>query len=209
MVTTSAQETRDRIIRTAERLFAERGFVATSLRDLTTEAGVNVAAVNYHFGSKENLLRSVIREVLASVNKQRHQNLEMLMSDADSPSVEALLEAFAFPVFDLFGNERGRVLARLLSRTLGEPHEDIRHIVIEEVEAVEHVYLEAFQQALPHLSRDELWWRFRSTIGVLVAQLSGLLTNPQALHQVDYKHSSRAWTITFLAAALRAPATPL
>ena len=64
-------ETRTRLLDTAECLFAERGFAGTSVRDITADAGCNLAAVNYHFGGKQNLYREVFRRRLAALREQR------------------------------------------------------------------------------------------------------------------------------------------
>ncbi|NUS83332.1 MAG: helix-turn-helix transcriptional regulator, partial [Streptomyces sp.] len=87
--------TRDRLLDAAERLFGEHGFAATSLRTVTVAAEANVAAVNYHFGSKEGLLRAVVERAMAAVNGERLRLLEELRAAGDrQPTVEELVRAF-------------------------------------------------------------------------------------------------------------------
>lgn len=208
------KDTKERILDAAELLFAERGFDATSLRGVTAEARVNLAAVNYHFGSKAALLRAVVRRILAPANAERLRALGELEAGGRRPPVEELIEAFVSPVVGLLDHdgERGRFPARLLGRILGDPDGEIRRTVIEETEEVEGRYQQAFARTLTHLPEDELRWRFRSMIGVLVSHLSGALADPRppkaSLEATpEDGEASRHRMVTFLAAALRAPAT--
>lgn len=210
MAVTGAKETKERILDAAERLFAEDGFGATSLRNVTTVAEVNLAAVNYHFGSKAALLEAVVRRVFEPVNARQLERLEELEAGEEEPSVEELLDAFISPLFDLLDRrgERGRSVARLFARVMGDPGQDIRRTVIEEVGEVDGRYLRAFGRALSHLPEDELWWRYGSMLGVLVSHRAGMLADlrPSGALPED-EDADRAWTINFLSAALRAPAT--
>src|SRR5688572_23669682 len=78
----SGRATKERLLNAAERLFAARGFAGTSLREVTAEAGANVAAVHYHFGSKEELLRAVLSRIVAPVNAERLTLLERVEAEA-------------------------------------------------------------------------------------------------------------------------------
>src|SRR5579883_3052628 len=88
-------DTKTKILDAAEKLFAQNGFDATSLRDITTEAEVNLAAVNYHFQSKDSLIDAVIARRIEPVNRKR---LELLESAGENPSLEQLLIAFLSPL---------------------------------------------------------------------------------------------------------------
>jgi AcrR family transcriptional regulator len=101
----STADTKTTILDAAEALFAEHGFVATSLRQLTTRAGVNLAAVNYHFGSKDELARAVLLRRIAPVNAERRRRLDALPQPA---TVEHVVRAFVEPVLragELVGGE--------------------------------------------------------------------------------------------------------
>lgn len=88
---------RELLLSTAERLFAERGVDATSLRAVMAEAGTNVAAVNYHFGSKDALLAEVIRSRSGALRAEREELLAALEAD-EEPGVHGLAEAIVAPV---------------------------------------------------------------------------------------------------------------
>ncbi|MDX1454872.1 MAG: TetR/AcrR family transcriptional regulator, partial [Gammaproteobacteria bacterium] len=97
-VGSARESTRDRILQHAERLFADAGIAATSLRAITTAASVNLAAVNYHFGSKDGLVEAVYRKHLEPVNEARTRNLDRLEADQSPLSVEAIVRAFVEPL---------------------------------------------------------------------------------------------------------------
>jgi len=98
-------DTKDRILDVAERLFGERGFPATTLRDITAEAGVNLAAVNYHFRSKEALLSAVLQRRLGPVNSRRVELLEQARQNAHGGrlALEDAIRAFIQPVYEARG----------------------------------------------------------------------------------------------------------
>src|SRR5918995_3621308 len=96
-------ETKEKILDAAERLFATHGFAGTSLRAVTKEAGVNLAAVHYHFGTKEDLLRAVLSRIVIPVNRERLKMLEQVEAAAgsDPPSPAGVLQGFIAPALPL------------------------------------------------------------------------------------------------------------
>src|SRR5215475_12990661 len=99
-----ADTTRDRLLDAAERLFAEYGYQATTMRTVTTEAGANIAAVNYHFGSKQALLEAVVHRALGPVVEERRRRLDILESHGE-PSVEEIVDAIIAPMIERLGSE--------------------------------------------------------------------------------------------------------
>jgi AcrR family transcriptional regulator len=112
-------DTKEKILDVAERLFAEHGFPATTLRDITAEAGVNLAAVNYHFRSKEALLSAVLQRRLGPVNARRLELLEQAHQNSHGGklALEDVIRAFIQPVYEARGAgiELGN-FARLMAR---------------------------------------------------------------------------------------------
>src|SRR4051794_12129949 len=114
-------DTKARILKVAERLFMEHGFSATSLRMITGEAKVNLASVNYHFGSKEALIEAVFTRRLAPLNEERVRQLDLLEKAAEGSAltVEQIVEAFVMSALRMGEDlsETGTVFLRLLGRT--------------------------------------------------------------------------------------------
>src|SRR5579871_2103764 len=105
-------DTKTRILDAAEKLFGEKGFDATSLRDITAEADVNLAAVNYHFQSKESLIEAV---VVRSANPVNQQRLEMLEAAGPHPTVEQIVEAFVGPILEYDFQPMAPLMARVMA----------------------------------------------------------------------------------------------
>ncbi len=159
--------TKDRILDTAERLFARDGIEATSLRTITTEADVNLAAVNYHFQSKDALVRAVIARRVVPVNQRRIELLEACeraAGDGRLP-IEGVLDAFIRPVLEIYAT-RAREFTPLMGRMYTEP-EFAARIYKEHMEPVATRFIVAYQRALPELPRVELLWRLHFSIGAL------------------------------------------
>ena len=167
----SVQETRDtkeRILDTAERLFAEHGFDATSLRAITSEADVNLAAVHYHFGSKDALIEAVFARRLGPLNRQRLRELDALETAGD-PTVEQILAAFVGPPLRLHQEvlESGSDLMRLYGRTMAEPRQLFQQIFSEQFREVVERFTVALRHALPELAVDDLFWNLHFSIGTM------------------------------------------
>jgi TetR/AcrR family transcriptional regulator, regulator of cefoperazone and chloramphenicol sensitivity len=162
--------TRERLLEAAERLFAARGFRATSVRALTAEARCNVASVNYYFGGKEGLYREMFRRRLVALREQRIAGIRRAMNEAGGQaSLEVTLQAFttAFlePHLDQSG---GRRLMRLFSRELLDPHLRPGMLRREMVEPVRRALTEALQTACPGLDARAA----RRCVHSVIAQLA-------------------------------------
>ncbi|WP_427925559.1 TetR/AcrR family transcriptional regulator [Streptomyces sp. cg40] len=175
----ASADTKGRILDVAERLFGERGYAGTSLRAVTVAAAANVAAVNYHFGSKEGLLRAVVDRAMAPVNGARQRLLDGLLADGGKPEVADLVEGFVRTGASLARSREGDApaLARFLGRVVCEPDPEIRRLFADEVGAVEGRYLEELARALPTLSADEVGFRYRVMIGLLALHQAGTLAD--------------------------------
>src|SRR4029077_16003413 len=113
-------DTKQKILDTAECLIASQGFAATSLRQIISEAGVNLAAVHYHFGSKQELLDHVILRKAAAVNEERRRMIEQFEAEAGSGpvSVKKFLTAFFEPMIE--AGARNPQFVKLMGRMYGE-----------------------------------------------------------------------------------------
>lgn len=169
-------ETRTRILDAAEELFMLHGFEGTSMRLLTTRAGVNLAAVNYHFGSKDALIEAVFRRRLDPMNAARLAELERLEVEAAGRplAAERIIRAFVRPSLRMIEDARGggRNFIRLLGRTYTEPTKPIRVLIGQLYAPAMARYKSAFERALPQMPRDELVWRLHFMFGTLAYTLA-------------------------------------
>jgi len=168
--------TRTRILDAAEELFMQHGFEGTSMRMLTARAGVNLAAVNYHFGSKDALVEAVFRRRLDAMNAERVAALERLEKDAAGRPLApaAIIRAFVGPSLQLIADARGggRNFARLLGRTYTEPAKPIRTLIGQMYAPAMERFKAAFAAALPAMPADELVWRMHFMFGTLAYTLA-------------------------------------
>ena len=202
--------TAGRILDAAESLFLEEGLEGVSVRAVTAEAGTNVAAVNYHFGSKAELLRALVRRAFGQVEAGQLRLLEELESRMQDPPVEELLGAFAAPIFALFdaqgAGDWGR--AWMAARDAGDASGAGRErppMMFAETEATRR-YHEALGRALPHVPPDELWWRFERANNLLMAN-QGRRASVAPGAADPPKQDERRWLLTFLAGALSTAAS--
>ena len=169
--------TQSRILDAAEALFMEHGFEATSLRQITSVAAVNLAAVNYHFGSKDDLFEAVLTRRLDPMNQERIALLTRFEQDA-LPRVlspEKILAAMFIPALRLARDpERGgKDFLRLLGRAYADPAPFIRRFLAEQYAEMIGRFKAAFGRALPHLPKKELSWRLHFVMGALSYTLAG------------------------------------
>jgi AcrR family transcriptional regulator len=159
-------DTKGRITDAAERLFADHGFPATSMRDITHEAGVNLAAVNYHFGSKEALLIAVIERTIMPVNHARLERLEALEADAGEAPVptEQLVRAFLTPIFEK-SREPDPKFLKLIGRLHAEGNQELRAKFNKRFEPVFRRFSAAFHRGLPGLDIVDVHLRVQFLVG--------------------------------------------
>jgi AcrR family transcriptional regulator len=202
-------DTRERILDAAERLFAAHGFAGTSLRAVTREAEVNLAAVHYHFGTKEDLLRAVLDRVVVPVNRERLERLGQLEAGSgDEPlSVEGILDAFLAPTLRSIRDlgERGVIITRFLGRSYTEPSELVQALAREQYGEVGQRFTEALGRALPHLPEAELHRRFKLVVGVLTYILADAGRTGEYADDLSDVDGMVGRLVAFLAAGLRAP----
>jgi AcrR family transcriptional regulator len=169
IVATLTTDTKEQIISVAERLFAERGFAGTTLRNLVSEAGVNLAAVHYHFGSKEDLFRAVVARFARPVVEQELALLEQLQAEHEVPSVEAILTALVKPNLEILARNKDTLLvsAQFMGRCRTEP-EPIKSIAAGEFAVSTEAFLDVLQRALPEQSRAQIYWKFDLAIAALI-----------------------------------------
>ena len=175
--TPALSDTRERILDAAEKAFMEHGYEGTSMRTITAAAAVNLAAVNYHFGSKEGLMCAVFRRRLDGLNEERLAALDALEREAAGAPLKPsqILEAFFGTLLRIGEDERrgGMTFLRLLGRTLTDPADFIRAFFAQEYKDVIVRYKRALFQALPDVPRAEIAWRLHFMLGAVSYAIAG------------------------------------
>lgn len=166
-------DTKDRILDAAEGLFAERGLSETSMRAITRSAGVNLAAVNYHFGSKEALIQAVFARRAAALNNRR---LEALANSRarGAPGLEAVLDAYIRPALEMARDEKAGRYIKLLGRAYTDPNVRAGQFLPRQYDATLEAFKPEFSRLLPDIDKTELYWRLHFLIGSLVYCMAGL-----------------------------------
>jgi len=205
--------TPERILNAAEALFVEQGFEATSLRQITAKAGANLAAVNYHFGTKEALVREVFDRRLRVINAERLAELDAAEGEAHGRPLapEKLIEAFLLPVLRMSKDRSrgGHAFIRLLGRAYTEPTETVRKLLAEEYVGVLERFKRALLRALPELPEKELVWRVHFALGAMSYAIAGAdsvqLIASYEVRDTDNIESIAQRIVPFIVAGLSAP----
>lgn len=209
----STPTTPERLLDAAESLLADQGVDATSLRQITAEAGANLAAVNYHFGSKEALVEAVLRRRVEPLNAERLSRLETIESGGDPLDLDAVLEAWLVPALQLRerAGEGGDKFVRLVGRVYSEPGPQLRDLLPQLFGEVFERFTVALSRALPELPQRELVWRMHFLLGSMIhtmadpariEKFSGGLCDPSDTDALA------ARLLSFVAAGMRAPLPP-
>lgn len=203
-------DAKERILDAAEREFAAHGFHGASLRSVTRDAGVNVASIHYHFGSKEALLRATLERIVRPVNEERLRQLDGVLALEQVPSVESILTAFIRPDLELIAGlgDRGAIMARFSGRSYTEPEEVVSRIIADLFSEVGARFLAALSLAVPEVSEEELRWRLRCVVAIITYLLAAQGTARALFDPTDIE-SANARFVAFAAAGLRAPASIL
>jgi len=163
----SAQATKDLVFETAERLFALHGFQKVSVRDITAEAGVNLASVNYHFGSKDALLFEIFRRRTSELNRERARMLHEAAARHDGkPPVREILRAYLEPALRWSADAGRGVSVQFIIRARSEGTEQIREVLKTDVSHLRR-FADALIAARPELPVEEAYWRLHFMLGMM------------------------------------------
>jgi AcrR family transcriptional regulator len=206
------KNTKDQILDAAERLFAEHGYDAASLRDITAAAGVNLAAVNYHFSSKEALFGAVFARKLAPISRQRLDQLDALEVRYGSGPLplNQLVRALIEPPLRLLEQPHGAGMriGVLLGRMYSSPVPSMRRLFIGEINETIRRFQSAFRRSLPHLPPEEVFWRVFFGIGAMTQILAaGWMVPEVSGGRAELTDTDRLIDrlTTYLVAGLKAP----
>ena len=207
---TSDTDPQERLLDAAESLFAEHGYNGVSLRMITGSAGVNIAAANYYFRSKEGLFRAVFARRVGPMSVERQQLLDECIARAGgrAPPVEEVLEAFIAPAIRITASPQAEAFKKLSGRISTDPSPEVRRTVYELYDDIAVRFVDVLRQACPHLSREDLFWRLSCIYGAMMyvradsGRLQRLLGDD--LMMTDSEAALRH-LIPFLAAGMKLP----
>jgi AcrR family transcriptional regulator len=208
----TTMDTKERILDAAEQLFADQGFKSTSMRNITHEADVNLAAVNYHFGSKLALFTAVLARRINPVNEERIARLDAIEKQTpEGPlDLETVLRAFLEPFLQIsrMFDEQGMGLLMLARRAHTDQNPEVRSALTDLFERVFFRFHQAFQRALPGVPPQELGLKMFYAVGIMIQAMSWS-RRPQWLDKGDARsldHDDLTESlIRFAVAGMRAP----
>lgn len=167
-----APSRRRTILLAAERLFAQRGYHAVSLRDIAAEAGVQVALVGYHYGAKHQLYHAIFESWMPSIRERRALLDEAMALPDPAARLPAVLRAFAGPLVAMHADEQGRWFATMAARDLAAPTPEADQAQREFFDPMAHAFIDALQQLFPHHSRADVAWCYQFMLGAVLHFLS-------------------------------------
>jgi len=166
-------KTQERILRVAEKLFADHGYDGVSMRTIATRSRAQLALLTYYFHSKPGLYRAVFQRRIEPISERRREMLHGLFQrTGPAPSIEEILDALARPWVELRDQPGGQQYSKLIAREAGDPREIDRGIVKEMLDPIAKEFLAAMEQALPTRSRSEIHWAYYFFIGALLLSLA-------------------------------------
>ena len=169
MASAASADTKEQLLNVAEQLIAERGYAGTTVRAIANQANANLAAVNYHFGSKEDLFRAIFSRIARPIVVEQLTMLDELQQKESLPSVEEILTAFLKPCFEkiIQGGSFLTVRAQFMGRCWSEP-EPLQNIASGEFMESRLAFLDILQQVIPDCSRRDLNWKLDLVIATLI-----------------------------------------
>jgi len=177
-----AKQTKADILDAAELLFSEKGFTQTSMREITTRADVNLASVNYHFGSKKNLIQAVLKRYFDLLMPEVNKSLRGTAITPGSAGVASLFYNLipAMLTLNQLGPNGTAIFVQLLGRGYNETQGHLRRFIMTDYGETVHALVNAIQSCLPTLPEDELFWRLHFAMGSFVFSMA----SSQALTEI-------------------------
>jgi AcrR family transcriptional regulator len=206
MAATAQFSTKDRILGAAEELFAQHGFAGTSLRQVTTRADVNIAAVNYHFGSKENLVNEVFRRRMDEMSARRLEQHKTALQQHPG-KLEPVLAAFVEPALAMAQDRHGGgAFIRVIARAYAEKNDNLRKFLSDQYGHVLRDFAKAIAGCVPALGKEQLYWRLDFLSGALTYAMAdfGLIKRPSGLSEAAHRERAARELIRFASAGLKA-----
>ena len=203
-------DTKERILDAAEDLVGECGCDGASVRMITEAAGVNIAAVNYHFGSKEELLLAASDRISTAMNDERIRMVREAEEQfaPDAPPIEALTRAMIEPAFRALSQagDRAATRAKFAARIHTAPSEALQARIHECFRHSAALIWDHLREACPGVSEEEMTWRYHAGVTVMITAIAGI-RNAKAFETEAGRRQLSERLVTFVSAGFAAPPT--
>jgi AcrR family transcriptional regulator len=160
------------ILLAAEKLFAERGYDAVSIRHIAAEAGVPLALVGYHYGAKHELYHAIFESWRPSIEQRRELLTQAMAAPRAGDALERVLEAFIGPLVTMHGDPEGRHFAAMAARDLAAPTPQADQAQRETFDPMAHAFIDALQRLFPRRTRADVAWCYQFMLGAVLHFLS-------------------------------------
>ena len=204
--------TKDRLLDSAEQLFSKQGFSATSVRQISAAASVNLAAMNYHFGSKEKLISAVFARRLNPLNEERIGLLERCCKESEGgiPSLGESVRALVGPALRLSQDPArgGERFMLLMGRAFSEPGHGVDELVLRQFEGLARRFFPVFRHHLEDLTTETFFWRIHFLVGAMahtMAASEGLRFISGGRCSLEDPEEAVDRLVDFVVAGMRAP----
>jgi AcrR family transcriptional regulator len=214
--TARGSQTRDLILDVAEKLFAQNGPAAVTVRTIAAAANINTQAVNYHFGTKDRLFEEMFGRRVAPVNRERLERLDACLAGSRMPVLEDVIDAFVRPILHLrqesLGHERALVVMQFQARAIANPGEFEFSYLKAHFEPVRSRFISTLCTLLPELAVEDVIWRYNFMCGAVLYSMAGpmrMLHLPESLagarlKDVDNEEAAIDNLVRFVGAGFRA-----
>ena len=200
--------TKERILNSTENLIAENGFAELSIRKISLQAHTNLAAINYHFGNKQQLINQVLERRLNNLFQVREKMLHDLNQGNKKMAcnLEQILHAFIAPALYMINDRHqgGKVFMKVLARAYAEQSESLHELLANRYTPIIKEFAEAIHLACPDLPRETIFWRFHFLIGALTYAMGdfGASSLSKQMPESEYFNKSVEELIQFGVASL-------
>ncbi|OUM02184.1 TetR/AcrR family transcriptional regulator [Variovorax sp. JS1663] len=200
---------RQAILLAAEKLFAQHGYHAVSIRQIADEAGVPLALVGYYFGPKQELFHAIFEHWSHSIEERLAGLRAVRMDPDDTRTLPRIVEAFTAPVLALRASAEGEYYALLVARELYHATEEADRVLRSYFDPLAEAYIDALHVALPHATRAQAAWGYQFALGALLHHLND--SRVERLSRGENRRSDPAvapMLVNFIVGGLRAALPP-
>ena len=160
------------IMLAAEKLFAQHGYHAVSIRQIADEAGVPLALVGYHYGLKHELFHAIFERWNPTIEERLQELRKVTQDPLDARTLKRIIDAFVRPVLRMRASPEGEYYALLVARELSVYQEETDRVLHDYFDPLAREFIDALHLALPHATRGQVAWGYQFALGALSHHIS-------------------------------------